>query len=294
MGLEAPTFIHQLNAAWPIGASDPKGQGDDHLRNIKAALQATFANVTGAVTASHTELNLLTGKTGTVWTSANDGAGTGLDADTVDGVQLSNLAQLDQQNTFSLSNAGIAIQTIQNTNNGAGAAKRVRIRNDANHEFALQLTSSTYNGAATLTGGPAAAPHATLWVSSNLPLSIGQNSTERVRIDATGLDVTNAVGNLKQQGANVIDIPSRAGTFARGQCCSISAGITLNTSDMATGSTFSIYNNSAAAITITQGAGVTLRLAGTATTGNRTLAARGFATIWCVSGTEAVCMGNVS
>lgn len=59
MGLEAATFINQLNAAWPIGASDPKAQGDDHLRLIKSTLQATFPNIAGAVTATHTQLNNL-------------------------------------------------------------------------------------------------------------------------------------------------------------------------------------------------------------------------------------------
>lgn len=57
MGLEAATFIHQLNSAWPLGAADPVAQGDDHIRMIKSALQATFANITGAVTATHTQLN---------------------------------------------------------------------------------------------------------------------------------------------------------------------------------------------------------------------------------------------
>ncbi|MBI4567781.1 MAG: hypothetical protein HY719_05220, partial [Planctomycetes bacterium] len=37
------------------------------------------------VTATANEINLLTGRTGTVWTSANDGAATGLDADLLDG-----------------------------------------------------------------------------------------------------------------------------------------------------------------------------------------------------------------
>lgn len=59
MGLEAATFINQLVATNPVGATDPKSQGDDHLRLIKSALQATFAAITGAVTATHTELNQL-------------------------------------------------------------------------------------------------------------------------------------------------------------------------------------------------------------------------------------------
>ena len=59
----------------------------------------------------------------------------------------------------------------------------------------------------------------------------------------------------------------------------------------AAGDTFSIYNNSAASITLTQGASLTLRLGGTATTGNRTLAQRGIATVVFISATEAVIGG---
>src|SRR5687767_6004615 len=87
MGLEAFAGIWSFNSAWPIGVTDLKSAGDDHIRGIKAAVLATFPGITGAVTATHAELNLLAGKSGTVWTSANDGAGSGLDADTLDGQQ---------------------------------------------------------------------------------------------------------------------------------------------------------------------------------------------------------------
>lgn len=60
MGLEAASFIHQLDANNPV-SSDSKGQGDDHLRLIKFCVQNTLPNVDGQVTASHTELNFLTG-----------------------------------------------------------------------------------------------------------------------------------------------------------------------------------------------------------------------------------------
>lgn len=61
MGLEAATFIHQLNAGWPTGPGDPKAEGDNHLRLIKSTLQATFPNITGAVTATHTQINNASG-----------------------------------------------------------------------------------------------------------------------------------------------------------------------------------------------------------------------------------------
>lgn len=65
MALEVATYINGLDVTNPT-ATDPKSQGDDHLRLVKTALKATFPNVTGAVTASQTELNLLAGQTGAI------------------------------------------------------------------------------------------------------------------------------------------------------------------------------------------------------------------------------------
>lgn len=77
---------------------------------------------------------------------------------------------------------------------------------------------------------------------------------------------------------------------AAGDCVAVSAGFTVNTG-LAAGTSFLIYNDSAAAITITQGSGVTLRLAGTTTTGNRTIAARGLASVWCNGTAEYLMSG---
>lgn len=76
----------------------------------------------------------------------------------------------------------------------------------------------------------------------------------------------------------------------RGKCVYATAGVTVPAAIFAQGDYFFIYNNTAAPITITQGI-ATLRLEGTATTGNRTLAARGFAEIRIVAVAEAVAIG---
>ena len=57
MGLETGTYISDLNASNPVGASDPKSQGDDHLRLVKSTILATFPNVTGAMSLTHTQVN---------------------------------------------------------------------------------------------------------------------------------------------------------------------------------------------------------------------------------------------
>lgn len=68
-------------------------------------------------------------------------------------------------------------------------------------------------------------------------------------------------------------------------------GVTVASGVFSAGDIVSIYNNSASSQTITQGASVTLRLAGTATTGNRSLAQRGIATLLCVGANQFVISG---
>lgn len=64
MALESTTYIDGLVATNPTG-TDPRSQGDDHIRLVKSAVKATLPNLTGAVTSTHTELNLLDGVTAT-------------------------------------------------------------------------------------------------------------------------------------------------------------------------------------------------------------------------------------
>ena len=91
-------------------------------------------------------------------------------------------------------------------------------------------------------------------------------------------------------GADIYkSIPGNAALTA-GEMYKATAGFTLNTG-AAEGTTYPLYNNSLSAITITQGAGLTLRLAGTTSTGDRTLTARGLATVWCLSSTEYIISG---
>jgi hypothetical protein len=61
MGLESATFINGLVETNPTG-SDNASQGDNHIRLLKSTLKATFPNVAGAVTVSHTDLNSVTDK----------------------------------------------------------------------------------------------------------------------------------------------------------------------------------------------------------------------------------------
>lgn len=61
MGLETGTYINSLNAANPVGGVDKVLDGDNHIRLLKSTILATFPNVTGAMTSSQGELNILDG-----------------------------------------------------------------------------------------------------------------------------------------------------------------------------------------------------------------------------------------
>ena len=62
MGLETGTYIDSLNSSNPT-AGDAVSEGDDHLRLIKSTVKATFPNLSGAVTSTQAELNILDGVT---------------------------------------------------------------------------------------------------------------------------------------------------------------------------------------------------------------------------------------
>lgn len=118
-------------------------------------------------------------------------------------------------------------------------------------------------------------------------------------------DITDYVDDAD---ALLLSVPQNAKTTAytltatdKGKHISITTGgVTVPPSTLtggvyvpfAVGDVVSIYNNSGSNQTITAGAGVTLRLVGTATAGNRTLAQRGLATILCVAPNEFVVTGG--
>lgn len=63
MALESATYIPELTETNPVGASDPKSQGDDHLRLLKKTLLNTFgafvgtAGVPKSVTLTEDQIN---------------------------------------------------------------------------------------------------------------------------------------------------------------------------------------------------------------------------------------------
>ncbi len=74
MALETGTYIDDLNVNNPA-STDGLGQADDHMRLIKSTIKSTFPSITGAVTSTHGELNIVDGSTTRVAATLVDGDG---------------------------------------------------------------------------------------------------------------------------------------------------------------------------------------------------------------------------
>ena len=115
----------------------------------------------------------------------------------------------------------------------------------------------------------------------------------------TAVATLTATSTISDQAGDLRDLVNSSKTAAyvpvvtdNGKLINITTGgVTINASVFAAGQNVTIYNNSGSSQTITQGTSVTMYLAGTATTGNRTLAQRGIATILCVASNTFVCSG---
>lgn len=118
-------------------------------------------------------------------------------------------------------------------------------------------------------------------------------------ITSTGFQTTGTSATLSDAKGEIRSVPQETKTTSyvlqnsdHGKHISTTAGVTLNTGIFTTGQNVTIFNNSSSSITITQGASVTIYLAGTANTGSRTLAQRGIATLLCVGTNTYVINGG--
>ena len=64
MALETGSYVNSLVTSNPA-STDGLAQADDHLRLIKSTIKNTLPNITGAITGTQAELNILDGYTGT-------------------------------------------------------------------------------------------------------------------------------------------------------------------------------------------------------------------------------------
>ncbi len=234
--------------------------------------------------------NTLSWDGGTVWTSANDGSGSGLDADTLDGVSSGSFLRGDA--------ADIAYGDIS-FQGGAGA---VSIAGNSD----IRLDNGTWTGNAY---GKIQHHSDYLYICGGTNgIIFREDGTNRWQVGPSGhfypsADNSYNVGTGSYRVANVYayyfhdikgdvrSIPAAAKSSAytmvggdRGKAIyTSSGGVTIPQNTMTAGDAVTIINNSGSDQTITQASGVTLYNTADAATGNRTLAGRGMATVWFAS-----------
>ena len=99
-----------------------------------------------------------------------------------------------------------------------------------------------------------------------------------------GGTVSDSLGDLRSIPIETATSAQTPNASSAGHAIYISTGgVTINNSVFSTGDAVTIINNSGSDQTITQGSGLTLYNTADASTGNRTLAGRGMATIWFAS-----------
>jgi hypothetical protein len=237
-------------------------------------------------------------------------------------------ANLQVQST----STAFAIGIERSTNDVSGGFFVFRKTRSTSSNGVTVVQSGDGLGSITFTGTDGAAPIAAAIIEAQVDGTPGTNDmpgrlvfsttadgasspTERMRItnggnvgiNTTTPDATLAVAGtgkftstLSDIVGNVRSIPQNAKTAAytlaatdNGQHISITTGgVTVPSAIFAAGQVVTIFNNSASSQTITQGTSVTLRQAGTASTGNRTLAQYGVATILCVASNTFVITGT--
>ena len=121
---------------------------------------------------------------------------------------------------------------------------------------------------------------------------VGDNSTNISGINAiTATTVSDSKGNLRSIPKQTNSGSHTLAATTAGKVLYTDAATTVPNSVFSAGDAVTIINNSGSNQTITQGSGLTLYNAADGATGNRTLAARGMATIWFADASTAYISG---
>jgi len=178
MALESSTYINGLVATNPT-SSDNISDGDNHIRLLKSTIKATFPNVTGAVSGTHTAINSAvteandatnanTGSkivkrdgsgnfsAGTITASLSGNATTATTlqtARTIGGVSFDGSANINlpgvnttgDQNTTGRANTALHWSTARTITLGGDLSGSVSIRGDANVTLTAAVADDSHN-----------------------------------------------------------------------------------------------------------------------------------------------------
>lgn len=195
-----------------------------------------------------------------------------------------NVATLTSNNSNYLNTKTESNLNVNNATTAYGKAEGTLSVNNANYLGTVAAASYVNTaGSYTITG--VHTHNANLFVNAaNVTINAIANFTNAV---------SDSIGNIRNVPPNSQVAAYTLTAADNGKYISITTGgVTVPASIFSPGQSVTIYNNSVSDQTITQASGVTMYQVGTATTGNRTLAQRGLATVFCVGPNNFVITGG--
>ena len=138
---------------------------------------------------------------------------------------------------------------------------------------------------------------ATATVSTNTFLATTATATTLTGTTISCTTLTGATNNDSKGEVRLVPIAAQASAYTitatdHGKCISTSSNVIVPPSTFTAGQNAIIFNSGTTDITITQSTSVTMYQVGTSNTGNRTLAQKGLATVYCVTTNTFVITGG--
>lgn len=286
--LESGTYISDLVVTNPL-SSDLAATADDHLRLIKSTIKTTFPNVNGAITATDEEINFVDGVTAAIQTQLDSKLGIGANGSVSASLIFTGPTQFTGTASFAI-NLGVS-------RSESGGTVDLRVSNESN-------TASSRARLTTRVAGTSAEDAIVNYeISGGQQYTSGIDNSDSDTFKIQGGASLSASAGLSITTGNVVRYDNKEVGFRSGEARVSTGTVTLELEDRGrvlsvdntvtvpanasvafpTWSIVTIYNSTGGNITISPAGGVTLALAGTATTGARTLAQFDTATLLKVS-----------
>jgi len=138
---------------------------------------------------------------------------------------------------------------------------------------------------------------ATVSVSTNTFLATTATATTLTGTTISSTTLTGSTTNDSKGELRLVPLTTATSAYTlaltdHGTCISTTSNVIVPPSIFSAGQNVTIFNSGTTDITITQSTSVTMYQVGTSTTGNRTLALKGLATVFCVSTNTFVITGG--